>query len=205
MLKKTIFNLISLVLVGLYSHNVMAASCDEKSPAYVAQGDKYFDIENVAKITEKQKKAIKKIFSRVKTNLKGKGNTAVCFVGENGKLDKQLEPEKYKAKFSVQADGVISLSIDAEKLKQRVTYNETFTFFNTYSMFVIKKITDNSVEAVSKYRISRSAKGAGGKKITKSILREEIVKLTSHGKGFKIKSTTYVNGYFSNEYSRSFR
>jgi len=205
MLKKMIFNLISLLLVGLYSFNVMAASCDEKSPTYVEQGDKYTDIEDVARITEKQKESLKKIFSTVKTNLKGTGSTTVCFVDENGKMDKHVEAEKYKAKFSLQDNGVITLSIDAEKLKQGATYNESQTFFNTYSMFVIKKITDNSVEAISKYRISRSAKGTGGKKTTKSILREEIVKLTSHGKGLEIASTTYINGYYSDEYSRKFK
>jgi len=197
MFKKVMSVLVSMVLMSFYSLNVMAASCDEKSPTYVDQGDKYFDIEEVAGITDKQKESIKKIFSKVKTNLKGTGSTAVCFVGESGKLDKQSEPEKYKARFSLQPDSSITLSINAEKLKQRVTYNEILMFFGAGNMFVIKKITKNSVAAVSKYRISRSA--------AKSILREEFIKLTAHGKGLKIESTTYINGYFSDEYSRDFK
>ncbi len=205
MFKKMVFNLISLVLVSFYSFNVMAANCDEKSPAYVEQGDKYFDIEEVAGITDKQKKSIKKIFSSVKLKLKGKGSTSVCFVGENGKLDKQTEPEKYEAEFSLQPDSAISLSIDAEKLKQRVTYNETLIFFDAGSMFVIKKITGNSVEAVSKHRIPVGGARKAGGGVANSVLREEMVKLTVHGKGLEIKSTVFVNGYFAEEYSRSFR
>jgi len=198
MLKKTIPVLISMVLMNFYSLNALAAGCDEKSPTYIEQGDKYFDIEEVGGLTNKQKKQIRKIFSSVKSRLKGSGNTGVCFVGDDGAQKKQLESEKYKAEFSVFSDGAITLSIDAEKLKQRVTYSDTFKFFDGNSLFIIKKITDKSVEAVSKYRVSRPIGGG-------SILREEFVTLTVHGKGFKVESTIYINGYYSNEYSRDFK
>jgi len=135
----------------------------------------------------------------VRKKLKGTGSSAVCFA-DNGAQKKQVTVEEYTAKFSLQPDGAIALSIDAEKIKQKITYNEVLNFFDPGSLFVIKKITDKSVEAVSKYRISNIGLGRKG-----SMLKEEIVKLSVHRKGLKIVSTTYINGYFAEEYTRTFR
>ena len=195
MMKKNLFRYVFIVAVSLYPLSAAAAECDEKSPNYIQQGEKYYDIKEVNDLTREQKIAVKKLFSSIKRKLTGSGSIAVC-VARDGSQEKQITTEKYTAGFVMQPDGKITISIHAEKLENKTTYNVIFELFGDDNVFVIKEITGNSMEVFSKRRIpSNRSRG--------TILHEKIIKISVNKRLLNIKSTRYINGYFAQEYHRT--
>jgi len=185
-----------LLFLMIFPFHVYADNdCNEASPNFIKNGDKYYEIEEtkLATLTKEQLITVKKIFAPLRNSLKGTGTTMKC-VGEENNQTKVNIKEKLRANIDVQSDGKILIDIEIFEPKSREEIYESLNFFGDNNNYTLTNLTKNSISLVYKWRVRR-----GNGAVT---LYERIIKLTVKNRVLHIHSTHYLNGYFGVFYKR---
>jgi len=168
-------------------------NCNEASPNFIKNGDKYYEIEEAERLTKKQLIAVRKILKPLKKRLKGKGITTKC-VGEENNQTKINIKEKLLANLDIQPDGRVSIETEISEPENREETHESLDLFGTNDNYTLTGLTKNSISLVYKWRVRR---GNGA-----ATLYERIIKLRVKNRVLYIDSTHYLNGYFGVSYKR---
>ena len=167
-------------------------TCDQESPNLKKQGDEYYELTKKQTLTKKQRNLVKKIFSRIDDkSIKGKTTTTVC-IGPASASRKQQSNEIFEADSEISSDGSLKIILDVHNPKKGSSYKETLIYLSDKSPQEIKKITENELHLVSRYRKRRP-----GNIRTGSIFTEEIIEMKLTGNTLEIKTTNYISGYFA--------
>jgi len=174
--------LVALTL-GVLTSNAFALTCDDKSPSFIKEGDKYFNLDNTKPLTSKQREAVKRIFSSLRTRLKGKEVVTSCDAQQG------IEKLKLTAQLSFQSDGVLLIELEKYDKEIKSTATETLSYFGEGANYTTIKTSKNSIAFNHKLRIVSSS----------GVLpfNEKIVKLSVKNGGLTIQIVNFYNGYFA--------
>ena len=178
---------LALAAFSSYSH---AINCHAESEGHKSEGDKYFDIDDSATLSSRQKIQISQFFDKFSgKRLKGTGKFTEC-VGPESEARKQVSEQKLEAKISVLSDSTILISTEIYDISRKSLRNETYRYFDYGSHQVIKTINAHGMSIVSKFRKSSPTNAA-------SIFVEEVTDFKASGNTLYITITRYHTGYFS--------
>jgi len=197
MTKKNAFKSLLYIFITLFSIALSAATCNEESPNHKTEGDKYFDLNETPSLTRAQKNAIKSFIKPFTgKRLQGSATITVC-VGPERIAKEKTTHEKLKAKISTLSDGQLLIKLDVYNQDKKSTYNETLKYFGKQTSQEIKKLNENEISIVSKYRKRRP-----GNSGSNAIFTEEIINLKSKKNTLTITVIRYTSGYFAIQHER---
>jgi len=188
LLKDLYIKLTFTLLLASLSFNAFAFSCNEKSPTFIKEGDKYFNLSNAKPLTKKQKASAKRLFSPLKKRLKGKGVTTSC-AEENGKTKKIHISEKLSAEVDFQSNGKLVILLEIYNKKDKTTLNESLVFFGNEGFNSLIKQTKKSF--VFNYKIRNLIRGSP------SGFNERFITLSVKNGVLTIDTQIFYNGYFA--------
>lgn len=177
--------------------SVAAVNCNQESPNHKKEGEKYYILDEKKPLTSSQKETVNDFFAVFKgKRLKGESTIIDC-TGPESDSKKRVREETLKAVVSILSGGEIVIDLDIYNKNKKSTYSGKLKYFDKNSSQVIKKLSNNKIHIVSKYRtIIPAYRGS------RSILTEEIIKLHLNGKTLDITTTRYSSGYFSIQHKR---
>ena len=189
----------SALLLASVSFNAFSFSCNEKSPAFIKEGDKYFNLSNTTQLTpltEKQKKSVKRVFSPLKKRLKGKGTVFDC-IEENGKIKEERSTERLSAEVDFQPSGQLDIQLEVYRKKDKTVFIESQKYFANEGFNSLIKQTRKSFSFNYKTR-NLIGRGVGG-------FNEKFITLSVNGGVLTIETYSFYNGYFTHSSKRVLR
>lgn len=185
--------LVILVLLLASSPVAYAIDCQEKSPNYIKQKEKYFDLTDAKPLTRSQRDAVKNIFNPLKSRLTGTGTLTYC-KGKSEDYKVITVKEKIKMQYRIQSNGALTIDLDIENLKKKSSYSETIQAFSSGANFKLDSISDNSITMIEKLR--RAYPNGFSRLI------ERIATITVNDGKLDLQITQYHNGYFADSVIR---
>lgn len=188
--------LVFALLLASLSFNTFAFSCNEKSPTFIKEGDKYFNLSETQSLTKKQKARVKRIFSPLKKRLKGKGVITGC-VEENGKTKKIHSSERLSAEVEFQPNGRLDIQLEVYSKKDKTTFSESLNYFGDDGFNSLIKQTKKGFSF--SYKIRSIIRGRPGG------FNEKFITLSVNKGILTIDSQNFYNGYFTYSTKRILR
>ena len=188
LLKSFYIKLTYALLLASLSLNAFAFDCNEKSPTFIKEGDKYFNLSNTKSLTKKQKASVKRIFSPLKKRLKGKSVVTSCEEIE-GKTTKIISAEILSAEVGFQPDGRLDIRLEAYNKKYKTNVNETLNYFGDEGFNSLIKQTKKSFSF--SYKIRHLIRGRPGG------FHERFITLGVKNGTLTIDTQSFYNGYFA--------
>lgn len=182
------------VFIIFFSFNAQALNCEEKSPQLIQQGDEYYNFEENIPLTRQQIKSIETMFSDLNRRLEGSSVVIEC-INKNGSFEQIVKVQEIKANVKVESDGKIVMTLSAYLPSERRGFEEVIEYLNSNSTYILKELTANQMQVISRYR---RVNGAGT-----SSLHEIVADISVNKDALSIQSTLFINGYFG--LSRSFQ
>jgi len=180
------------LFLGFVSFSAQAVNCGDASPNLAQDGDLYYDIVGAGALTNRQKSQIKKLLSLIDGRWEGAGVKSHC-VGNN------MRTFNYTLKANVRqgSDGKIIFNLNSLESQTKTLRDETLRFLGSGNQYHITKLNEGSLGLYVKYRRPNA-----NRKMT--IFVEEIVEIKGSEKKLSLNITRYLNGYFSETFSREF-
>jgi len=177
-------------LMLMISAKVFAVQCNEKSQAFIDEGDTYFNIDKASLLTASQSKHIQNIFKKFMKRVEGKKLFTECVI-EDAKSIPQTKKYKIKGRMKSAFDGGYSLEFTEELLSRNFYHERLNTYFNPGQYVLIKNLTPNGFELTAKYKKVQGFR--------RTVHIEENTVFTVVDNALLINSVSYVNGYFGSE------
>ena len=196
MFKNRWIRLASALLLTALSFNAFAFNCNEKSPTFIKEGDKYFNLSNAKSLTKKQKASAKRLFSSLKKRLKGKGVITSC-IEENGRTKKIHSSERLTAEVDFQPNGRFEILLEVYNKKDKTTFDESLVFFDDNGFNSLIKQTRKSFSF--NYKIRNLIRGRPGG------FNEKFITLSVNRGVLTIETHSFYNGYFAYSTKRVLR
>jgi len=188
--------LASTSLLIAVSFNAFAFDCNEKSPAFIKEGDKYFNITNAKSLTKKQKANVTRIFSPLKKRLKGKGVVTTC-IEQEGQTTKVESNEKLSADVKFLSNGQLDIQLEAYDKENKNSSTISLNYFGDNGYHSLLKQTRKSFGFIYKIRTSVRGRPAA--------LNEKLITLSVNRGVLTIETHDFFNGYFSYSTKRVLR
>jgi len=186
------YKFVAVLWLSSMSLIAQAVTCDEASPNLEQDGDLYFDIVGAGSLTAKQSNRIKKLINLIDGRWQGSGSKSYC-------VENKLKVFSYKLEAEVEkhSDGKIIFKVNSLENQTKSMRDETFRFLGSGNQYHITKLTENSLGLYIKYRRPNADRKA-------TVFIEEIVEINGDKKSLSFNITQYLNGYFSEQFTRSF-
>lgn len=188
--RRGLMSLLIVPIASLFSFSALAINCNEASPNFIEEGEAYYDIYGAGQLTEKQKKRIKKLASRIAGRWAGTASKTHCVANKIETLDYKL-----KAEVEQLSDGKLVFTINSLETQSKTLRDETFRFLGSRNNYHITKLTDETLVLYVKYRRPNATRKT-------TIFVEEIVEIVVAKKSLQFNKTQYLNGHFAEEFRR---
>jgi len=177
----------------LISAKAFAVQCNEKSQAFISEGDAYYDTNSAPELTKEEKNKIVALFNLKTNRLRGGGVSSDCTLPENEskKISTRLNASGV---LNISSNGEVHIDLEVEKIAKKETTLERLVFFSKSAYSEILNLTDSSVVVRTKYRNKSGAHGG-------VYLVEEITAITVSETGVDINLNRYINGFYTNDRS----
>lgn len=183
-----------MLLLSLFSLDAVAVDCDDKSPAYIKNGEKYFDIDTNPDFTKDQISSIRKIFKMIKkSRLTGDMTIRECMT-DNDITTRINHTYNIKAEYQSDDVGLPNIIMHLHETLSNTESDETFSPFDRGDNIKIEEIKDNVIMFSQKHR-----KTFYYKYHTRTNLIEDISAIRVDKNKIEYFKLRYLNGYFGSE------
>lgn len=184
MCKKYNINLIITILLSmlLYTNNVAATKCYEKSPNLISLKDKYYNLETIKILTAEEKTKLNTLFDKIEGEWKGDLIHIEC-KGPDSAPRRRSKTASIESIIKLKSNNNVTFSAN-KSYTNNVTRNEILTLLGDLRIFELEFLNMNSIVFSERGRKKNVTKG--------SRLTETIYKITLNH-----DSLIFVRSYYS--------
>jgi hypothetical protein len=179
----------------LFTSNLFAATCFEKSPNFINLGEEYYDFEEPLKLSNAEQNQIEAIFRQVHDERKwrGQGTHIECF-GTDNAPEEQVNNLKLRVKTESNENLHIAFNAEIKNLDNGITRNERLDILGNTPIFSFESKGSNHFTFTEKYRSASGAVKQNSKRFTRLV--ENLYEIKLNGSQFQFIKNYYINGVF---------
>lgn len=180
-------SLIASILLStlIFSNDIVAKDCYEKSPNLISLKDKYYDIDVIKKLSDDDKTKLNTLFDKIEGKWKGESSYSECKGPDRAP---KIVSKSFTIESSIKLDSNSNLIISAKKsYSNNVTKREVITLLGNLRIFELK-LSKNTLIFSERARLRNVNKS--------SRMVETIYEITLNSNSLIFIRSYYSNGVF---------
>ena len=183
------------VILLVVSSAIFAADCGQKSPRFVEEGDKYYEVAESSGLSDDERKTLNRLAEKIRGDWSGDGTSLEC----SGSQLLRTERRDIESDLNINLLNKEELHITEERLvkPEKILRRDVAKLFSRWGNAQVDEISETKLVAIEKYRRQAGRRGTG--------LWEIVYDLRVSNGELQYTTTRYINGYLSSRDTRYYR